>query len=281
MRKMIAAAGILLIGLAGCDVCCDSDCCGTDCCVDYDPPAVPTGVSSITADGYVIVVWNPVYQSDLAGYGVYRSYVDEGPYVRIGDVAADEATEFTDYDVVNGITYYYAVDAYDYSGNESDLSYETVDDTPRPEGWNLKWYRQGFNASLSAIAILPEQYDELVLLPADSPFAQYSLSYDGLCLRVYPHRDAYGMLHLIQDFGYTYSIDDVDTAPTEGWSTGCDGLEVIAGHTYVLRTSTGYYGKFRVVSTGPDWIVIDWAYQVQRGSVELQPRRPAGDLTRG
>jgi hypothetical protein len=280
MKRTAALICVVLIGLAGCDTCCDIGC-GSDCDVDVDPPAVPTGVASITADGYVIVLWNPVYQADVAGYGVYRSNIADGPYTRIGDVEAEEITEFTDYEVVNGITYYYAVDAYDYSGNESDLSYETVEDTPRPEGWDLKWYRTAFKPNEAAIAIVPDLYRDLVLVHVDSPFAQYRLGSDGECLRIYPLRDHYGILHLIQDFGYTYSIDDVDVAPTEGWSAACDGVEVIAGHTYVLRTSTGYYGKVRVVATAPDFIVIDWAYQVQRGSTELGPRRPVGDLVRG
>jgi hypothetical protein len=280
MKRLCALGCILLIGLVGCETCCDSTCCD-DCNVDLDPPAVPTGVSTITADGYVIVLWNPVYQADVAGYGVYRSNIANGPYQRIGDVEVDEITEFEDHEVVNGITYYYAVDAYDYSGNESDLSYETVEDTPRPEGWDLKWYKMAYNPSQSAIAILPDLYRDLVLVHHESALAQYTLGFDGDCLRIYPQRDAYGILHLIQDFGYTYSIDDVDAAPTEGWSAGCDGVEVITGHTYVLRTSTGYYGKVRVFSVSSDHIVIDWAYQVQRGSTELGPRRPAGDLARG
>ncbi len=280
MKPACALACAVLVGLMGCETCCDIGCCG-DCCIDTDPPAVPTGVSSVTADGYVIVVWNPVRQADLAGYGVYRSNLADGPYHRIGDVAADEATEFTDYDVINGITYFYAVDAYDASGNESDLSYETVDDTPRPEGWDLKWYTSASRPERSAIAILPDLYDDIVLVHFESAMAQYRLGSDGDCLRIYPLRDAYWILNFIQDFGYTYSIDDVDTAPTQGWSASCDGVEVIPGHTYVLRTSTGYYGKVRVVSTAPAFIVVDWAYQVQRGSTELGPRRPAGDLVRG
>jgi hypothetical protein len=279
LRRICALACVLLIGLVGCDSCCDWGC--DDCGVDVDPPAVPTGVTTITADGYIIVLWNPVYQSDLAGYGVYRSGLPDGPYFRIGEVDGGEATEFVDEQVVNGITYYYAVDAFDYSGNESDLSYETVDDTPRPEGWDLKWYTTASNPGQSAIAIVPDLYDDMVLVHYDSPLAQYKLGFDGTCLRIYPLSDSHGILHLIQDFGYTYSIDDVDTAPTQGWSAACDGVEVIAGHTYVLRTSTGYYGKVRVVSAGPVYIVVDWAYQVQRGSTELSPRRPLGDLVRG
>ncbi len=278
MIKIGVIACVLLIGLAGCDSCCDWGC-GGDC--DVDPPAVPTGVSSITADGYVIVVWNPVYQADVAGYGVYRSNVADGPYRRIGDVDSDEETEFADYGVVNGITYYYAVDAYDFSGNESDLSYETVQDTPRPEGWDLTWYTTSFKPGQSAIAIAPDLYRDLVLVHFESALAQYRLGYDGHGLRIYALADNYGILNLVQDYGYTYSIDDVDVAPTAGWSAGYDGVEVIAGHTYVLRTSTGYYGKVRVVSAGPDFIVIDWAYQVQRGSTELAPRRPTGNLVRG
>src|SRR5438094_308007 len=37
----------------------------------------------------------------------------------------------------NGVTYWYAVSAYDLAGNESDLSVENVHDTARPAGTGL------------------------------------------------------------------------------------------------------------------------------------------------
>ena len=272
MRKVISF--VLLVGLlaTGCEVC---DNCISDCdycnCIDDQPPAIPTGVYSITGDGFVIVRWNPVYEADLAGYGVYRSHCDEGRYTRIGEVRRGEETEFIDYDVVNGVTYFYAVDAFDYSGNESELSYETVDDTPRPEGWDVEWYTYEYKPEDCAIVFLPDN-ETIAFTERTDPSAQYYLTRDGEgCMRIVPLHDIYGFPNLIQDYGYTYSIDDVDEAPIEGWSSSSLGVEVIVGHTYVMKTSNGYYAKVRVASMGNYWIVIDWALQIQQGSTELSP----------
>jgi hypothetical protein len=266
-------AGLALAALlAGCD---DQSCWG-DChrCEDNQAPAVPTGVASITGDTYVVVYWNPVYEEDLAGYGVYRSNSATGAYARIGEVGWDEEATFTDEDLANGVTYYYAVDAFDEAGNESDLSYETVDDTPRPEGWDARWYTRQYRPEASGIAILPEDYDALVLMAYTDADAQYYLNIDEPnCMRIVPRQGLYGIWNLIQDYGYTTSEDQVDEAPTEGWSTCRDGVEVTVGHSYILKTATGYYGKIRVREMGSDGILIYWAFQGKWGSTELAPKR--------
>jgi hypothetical protein len=226
-------------------------------------------VGSITGDGYVMVYWNHVYEDDVVGYGVYRSRYADGEYKRIGDVDWDEEAVFYDENVVNGLTYYYAVDAYDYSGNESDLSYETVDDTPRPEGWGLQWFTVSYEADESAIAIRPDDYDTILLVPYDHRWAQYYLNIDreGI-LRIVTLNG-----NQIQDYGYTEHPDEVDMAPVDGWSSSTSGVEVILGHTYVLRTTTGYYGKVRITTVGTNWVVAYWAFQSKRWSTELAPRK--------
>jgi hypothetical protein len=47
---------------------------------------------------------------------------------------------------------------------------------------------------------------------------------------------------------------------------------VILNHTYILRTATGYYGKIRVETIGPNWAVVYWAFQGQQWNTELAPR---------
>jgi hypothetical protein len=268
MKRLTMALCILALAacLTSCEVC--DDCAGCrDGCADTQAPAVPTGVASITGDGYVMVYWNDVYEDDVAGYGVYRSRYDDGPYRRIGDVDWDDETVFYDEEVINGLTYFYAVDAYDYYGNESDLSYETVDDTPRPEGWGLQWFTCDYNSDECAIAIRPDEYDTILIVPYDHPWAQYYLYVNGEgLLRIAP---LYG--NQIQDYGYTDHPDEVDVAPVDGWSSSVAGVEVIPGHTYILRTVTGYYGKVRVETEGPNWIVAYWAFQSKRWSTELAP----------
>jgi hypothetical protein len=256
---------VLVMGLMGCNSC---NTCDPYACVDTQPPAVPTCVTSITGDTYVVVVWEPVEVGDLAGYGVYRARLADGPYYRIGDVAWDEPTEFYDEGLTNGVTYFYAVDAYDLAGNESELSYEYVDDTPRPEGWDLQWVTRQFDPDECGIAILPDQYDSIVILPYDHIAAQYYLNRDGKgLLRIVPLRG-----NQIQDYGWTSSEDDISEGPIDGWSASSDGVEVIAEHTYILRTVSGYYGKIRVETVAPNWVLVYWAFQGQRWSTELAPR---------
>jgi hypothetical protein len=272
-----AVAASVLFAVFGCD---SEHCpCGLD---DNMPPAVPTGVNSITGDGYVIVYWNPVYEEDLAGYGVYRSLTEFGKYTLIGVVYRDEDTEFEDDNVANGVTYYYAVDAFDYSGNESELSYETVDDTPRPEGWDLAWCAKQFEPDEAGIAIVPETYDTPVFLPYNSAGAQYYLdAEDVACMRIMPRRDALGFPNLIQDYGYAASPDEVSEAPTQGWSACDSGVEVILKHVYILKTSTGYYGKIWVSDISRCGVFIYWAFQGKKGSTELMLPRSNVSLRRG
>jgi hypothetical protein len=268
MRKLWVCLGLLgmVVYMGGCETC-DTE---HDHWGDDQPPAVPTGVASITGDGHVVVYWNPIVEDDLAGYGVYRSRYDRGPYRRIGDVGWDEDTEFWDYDVTNGLTYFYAVDSYDFKGNESVLSYETVDDTPRPEGWDLQLFTTAFDPDESAIAIKPDEgYDTIILLNYQDAWAQYYLAVDGEGLLRFVPKNG----NQIQDYGYTGNPDVVDEAPIEGWSHSAAGVEVIEGHTYVLRTSLGYYGKIHVDTEGPNWVLVYWAFQGKRWSTELAPPR--------
>jgi hypothetical protein len=264
----ISIALLAALVISGCDSCDTRGSCD-GCCYDTQPPAVPTCVRTITGDTYVIVEWDPVIVDDLAGYGVYRNDQPYGAYTRIGNVARDEETWFVDDGLTNGVTYYYAVDAYDLSGNESDLSYDIVDDTPRPEGAGLQWFTMSYNPDESAIAILPIQYETIVITSCDSHYAQYCLMRDDRdLLRIVPLEE-----NQIQDMGYTYSWDEISQAPENGWSASLDGVEVIRSHTYVLRTASGYYGKVRVTSVGPGWVVADWAFQSQQLSTELAPKR--------
>ena len=100
---------------------------------DYNPPSEPTGIVVVNGDNRVDLYWNENRESDLAGYNVYYSYEYDGRYELIGST---EINYFIDRDVDNGTTYYYAVTAYDYNGNESELSLDVVYATPRPEGFD-------------------------------------------------------------------------------------------------------------------------------------------------
>ncbi len=230
---------------------------GCDEGIDTTPPFKPKGVRSITGDGQVTLVWLANQEPDLSGYYIYRNDAPSGYFERIG-VTSD--TFYIDRDVENGRTYYYAVSAFDIYGNESDLSDELVFDTPRPAGEDvvLRDYHTSPSTSgwdFSAHMVVP--YND----PSCNIFYEYDTTY-GLHFM----NTANGTL--IQDFGYTESLDDVDYAPEEGWSR-LGWVELIVGHSYIVRTADMHYAKFRVTALGPGYCQFDWAYQVDQGNREL------------
>ena len=86
---------------------------------DSAPPAaqVPAATASLTFQ------WDPVAVSDLAGYKIYRS-TTAGIY---GSPIATISASTTIYQMTNltkGVTYFFAVSAYDTNGNESPFSNE-------------------------------------------------------------------------------------------------------------------------------------------------------------
>ncbi|NNE44727.1 MAG: hypothetical protein HKN12_10990, partial [Gemmatimonadetes bacterium] len=72
--------------------------------VEDNPPAVPSGVFTVTGDERVDIYWNAVRQDDVAGYGVYRSSTLEGPYHRIATINSSLGDSHSDFNVVNGVT---------------------------------------------------------------------------------------------------------------------------------------------------------------------------------
>jgi hypothetical protein len=265
-------------------------CSEEDCieCVDHDPPAVPTGVYSVTGDGRITVLWNDIYQSDLAGYAVYRDDNADGGFEHLADLAWDENLDSTtglhyyvDASVTNGLTYEYAVASFDGSGNESSLSFEVVLDTPRPEGFDVDLFDRIITPAASGF-----DFSRALRVPAADATADIYVEWSGDVPFVYAAR---GDVEL-QDYGNVMTdsgfidLDLLSYAPLEGW-TVARRVEAIRGHAYVVRvgTSTYHYAKFAVTDLDgiAGSITVDWAYQIDADNRELKapsapPRR--GDV---
>jgi hypothetical protein len=88
--------------------------------VDTVPPNPPVGLQAAEDDDLVLITWDENAEIDLAGYRLYSSSSEEGPY--------GEATSGLLYcpwffdDVAPMATTYYKVTAVDESGNESAFS---------------------------------------------------------------------------------------------------------------------------------------------------------------
>jgi hypothetical protein len=234
---------------------------------DVYPPSAPRGVYSVTGDRTVYLRWIENPEPDLAGYRVYISTCPDGPECLYELEGTTTTAQFDVGALQNGVTLYYAVAAVDHAGNESELSYENVFDTPRPEG---------FDAVLTDAAVAPAtsgwDFSDYGRRAFDDPAVDvYYAVADGANLMVAPFTDTD-----IQDAGYANTLDAIDWAPNGGWSpTGT--VELIAGHCYVVWTHDNHFAKFRVSRISNGSLVMDWAYQVDPGNPELAARRAHRD----
>ncbi len=225
---------------------------------DYNPPAEPTGIVVVNGDNRVDLYWNENRESDISGYNVYYSSEYDGRYELIGST---ETNYFIDRDVNNGTTYYYAVTAYDYNQNESELSLDAIYATPRPEGFNqsifdFQRFPENSGYAFSEYQVVP--YDDL---ESDVFFELFEGEY---YLNVWDDSD-------IQNMGPTNDIYDIPFAPTSGWAP--DKYEVAqVGHTYVIWTWDNHFAKIRIKNITNDRVVFDWAYQLVEGNNQLKPK---------
>lgn len=231
------------------------------------PPAAPRGVYAVNLDTYVEICWYPNTENDIAGYDVYRGLSLYGDYTLIGTVPANEYC-FDDTDTDNGIQHYYAVVAYDRGGLESDLSYEEVTGTPRPDGIVLLYDRCAQpNASgydLSSRSSIGQAYD--------SPSTDFYFDVCGQAPFIIANSGVE-----IQDYGFVGNdYHAINYAPTEGWSPS-GSAEAIAKHCYILRLLEGdgfHYAKLYVSEVTTGFANLWWAYQLVPGNRDLAPPAP-------
>lgn len=231
---------------------------------DREPPAVPRGVRTITGDEYVIVEWYPNGEFDLDGYTVWRSE-NNNDFDSIAELSVD-ATAYTDRNVRNGRTYYYAVSAVDNNGNESELSPENAWDTPRPEGRNiilddyvLEPDRSGFDFSNPRRGAIP--WDDR------STDVYFGLDEVVLVRYLYSENET-----VMQDLGYHENFDGVDVVPEYGYTTLF--VELIEGHIYAIYTPDGNFAKIHIRRVTDDDVEFDWAYQTDPENIQLAPAHP-------
>jgi hypothetical protein len=238
--------------------------------VDY-PPAAPTGVFSITGDGWVDIYWNANTERDLEGYDIYWSDSEESPFKYMVSVPR-HSTHYVDYDVDNGVTYFYLLRAYDAAGQQSGDS-GVIFDTPRPAGTNLFLYDYlGQNTGSSGY-----DFSEYTVQAWDRTTTDVYFGSPNGVPTLFGRGSSVGRGVDVQDYGYI-DLDFVDWAPdiTEGWSPS-KRVEMIPGHSYVVQMLdvSGYYFYAKVFcqTLGGGLVVLDWAYQIDPGNPELSPEQ--------
>jgi hypothetical protein len=104
---------------------------------DIFPPETPTNLAAVATSGEngaapaIDLSWQPVTDTDLAGYAVYRRE-GEAAWQRISPSEPLTPPAFHDTQVQPGHTYRYAVSAIDQGGHESARSAEAVETVPNP-----------------------------------------------------------------------------------------------------------------------------------------------------
>jgi hypothetical protein len=224
---------------------------------DNTPPALPTGIQVLNGDNRVDLSWIKNRESDLAGYNIYYSTSYYGKYTLLG---SSTVNFYIDDGASNGVLNYYAITAFDQSGNESDLSKDVAYATPRPEGFNqaIFDYRKFPNTA-------GYSFSTYSVVASDSSLSNvFFENYNGkFYLDVHTNSD-------ILDAGPTNDIYDIASAPTSGWSPTHDTTAII-GHTYIIWTYDNHYAKVRVKNITNERIVFDWAYQLVPGNTQLKP----------
>ncbi|KAA1425033.1 hypothetical protein FE697_003850 [Mumia zhuanghuii] len=86
---------------------------------DTTAPAAPAAPTVVAGDREVALTWTASPEPDVAGYRVYRSLSADVPTTGTGIARLLPTPAYTDRDVANGTTYYYAVVAVDTHGNVS------------------------------------------------------------------------------------------------------------------------------------------------------------------
>ena len=251
---LLLLLGVSMVMVTGCD--------DEEHFRDTTAPNPPINVKTFARDGRVDISWSPNAERDVAGYNVYYATEYYGRYEMIGSTSN---TVYVDNDAVNGSIYYYGVAAYDYDGNESELSYDEVYGVARPEGYGRIVYDYINFPDLAGYSFSENKVYPFNDLMTDFFFENYEGDY---YLNVWEEAD-------IQDMGPTDDILDITLAPTSGWIPLVEGDNVKyvtaqVGHTYIIWTVDNHYAKIRISNMTQQRVVFDWAYQLVEGERSLK-----------
>jgi hypothetical protein len=233
------------------------------------PPATPRGVYAINLNGTVQICWVPNYETDLAGYNIYRS--SNGNEFDFLESVGSADYCYEDLDTSNGVQYYYAVAAYDDGGLESELIVEeVVSGTPRPEGLDLTLYDAADLPNQSGFDFYPGLSNVVQLYTLESTDLFFGI------VGSVPMLIARRIGVEIQDYGWASNFDAINSAPAAGWSASRTA-EAIPEHMYFLKLleNDGYhFAKIYVTAVPGGSVTLRWAFQTDPGNPDLAPPAP-------
>jgi hypothetical protein len=258
------------------------------------PPDVPANLESTTLDGAVALLWDDnSYVADPANFEAYGIYSTTYNYDEdvCGNTWALEGTtvapEFLVGALTNGVPRCFAVTARSVEGAESARS-TIVADTPRPDSRNL------------VLNVLPSQDTDAGFRFWDD-FNDDGVVQDGELAQRRPgtatdidfavEREIDGTVILrpvragtgVEFYDADSPVEDltsVTSAPCtpDASPDGCASysalpIEALPGFGYVFETDGGdtyvRYGAIRLTHVGPTFVILDWAFQTDKGNPML------------
>jgi hypothetical protein len=257
------------------------------------PPDVPASLATTTLDRAVALSWTDnSYTADPANFESYRVYstsydIDAntcGTTWRLEGTTV--APEFVAGAMTNGVSRCFAVSARSIDGAESARS-ATQWDTPRPDTRNVLLYARQTQDAESGFRFWDDlngdqqvQDNELGLVRAGSSSnIDFSVERDGSgFLFLTPVRAGTGV-----EFYDNVPVGDltsIDLAPCTPDSSvdGCapyatTPIEASPGFGYAFETDGGdgflRFGAVRVTHVGQTFLILDWAFQTDRGNPQL------------
>lgn len=258
------------------------------------PPDVPAELTSTTLDGAVALSWlDNAYTADPANFESYRIY--STTYDLDNDLCGSSwalegttvAPEFVVGALTNGVSRCFAVTARSLEGAESARSVAQAD-TPRPDSRNIVLnVRQSQDAGsgfrfwddLNGDQRVQEDNELGLIRPGSAADIDFSVERDAAgSVFLAPVRPGTGV-----EFYSEVPVEDLtslDFAPCIPGSSpdGCapytaSPIEASPGFGYVFETDGGdgfvRFGAVRVTHVGPTMVILDWAFQTDRGNPEL------------
>ncbi|HEV8454852.1 MAG TPA: hypothetical protein VGQ24_08170 [Gemmatimonadales bacterium] len=265
--------------------------CSSDHTAPGDAPDVPATLSSTSLDHAIALTWSDnSYTFDPTNFQNYRVF--STTYDLDNDVCGSwrlegttVAPEFIVGALANGVPRCFAVSAVSVTGAESAQS-PVRSDTPRPDARNVVVYPVQDRADSSGFRFWDDDGDgqvedgELGRIRAGAATdIDFFVDRDGSgSLFFNPVRAGTGVE--LYDVVPIEDLTSVDVAaciagaiPGQCAAYTTSPLEASPGFGYVFETDGGdgflRYGAVRVTHVGQTFLILDWAFQTDRGNPEL------------
>jgi hypothetical protein len=257
------------------------------------PPDVPANLESTTLDQSIALFWDDnsyiAEPANFEAYAIYSTSYDLDADV-CGNTWALEGTtvapEFVVGALTNGVPRCFAVTARSIEGAESARS-TIVSDTPRPDSRNLvlnvlqtQDAGSGFRFWDDFNSDQQVQDGELALVrPGSAADIDFAVESDGAgSVFLTPVRPGTGV-EVYSDVPVE-DLTSVSFAPCiqDASPDGCapytaSSIDAFPGLGYVFETDGGdgfvRYGAIRLTHVGPTFVILDWAFQTDRGNPML------------